>query len=127
MFNALSAASVRHVTRDRTLSSQFVVRSTPDALRRPISIRALSMLTGLPYATVWRHLSELERGGKVGRKDDGYVVLTEQLLTEQMEAWVTAYVRDALARVDRLVAAGLDPTTIPSSYFEQRPSLVSIP
>ena len=54
VWNTLSAVSVRHITVDRELSGQLARRSTPDALRRPTSLRALCAVTGLPYATVWR-------------------------------------------------------------------------
>ena len=126
LWNALSAASVRHVTVDRGLSGQFVQRSTPDALRRPISLRALCAVSGLPYATVWRHLVAMEADGTVGRKGEGYAILTGQLLTPDMEARVVQLVQSTLDRVDTLVARGLDSAVIPSLYFGGRPALVPV-
>ena len=124
VWNALSAVSVRHITTDRGLSWQFARRSTPDALRRPTSLRALCAVTGLPYATVWRHLAALEAEGKVGRKDGDYAMLTGQLLTPEIEDRVAHYVRHTLGRVDALVANGMDPAAIPSLYFGSRPAPV---
>ena len=126
VWNALSAASVRHVTLSRQLSSRFSQRSTPDSLRRPISLRALCAASGLPHATVWRHLAALEASGRVGRKGDGYVVLTGQLLTGDMEARVAHYVQPTLDRVNTLVARGLDPAAIPSLYIGGRPAPVPV-
>ena len=126
IWNALSGASVRHVTANRRLSSEYIQRSTPDSLRRPISVRALCSVSGLPYATVWRHLASLEEAGKVGRRGDGYVMLTGQLRTTDMEARVVQYVVSALSRVDRLLSEGLDPEDIPSLYIGPRPALVPL-
>lgn len=126
LWNALSAVSVRHVTVNRRLSSMYIRRSTPDTLRRPASLRTLSTVSGLPYATVWRHLAALEASGKVGRKSDGYVMLTGQLLTSDIEARVAHYVRNTLDRVNTLVAKGVDPAAIPSLYIGGRPALVPV-
>ena len=126
LWNALSAVSVRHITIDRRLSGMFTRESTPDALRRPTSARVLSAMSGLPYATVWRLLAAHADGGTVARRDEGYVMLTGQLLTPEIEGRVRQFVRHVLDRVDRLVAAGVDPGAIPSLYLGGRPELVPI-
>ncbi len=127
VWNTLSVASVRHIVISRRLSSLFVQRSTPDALRRPLSLRALCTLSGLPYATVRRHLIALESHGKVGRKGQGFSVLTEQLLVPEFEARVVNQVRDALGRLQGLVTRGLDPARIPNLYLGQAPSIIPLP
>lgn len=126
VWNTLSAVSVRHITTNRQLCSLYRQRSTPDTLRRPISVRALSGVSGLPYATIRRHLADLELAGRVGRKGNGYVMLTGQLMTSDIERRVVAYVSNALDRVDTLVAKAIDPAAIPSMYIGARPVLVPV-
>ena len=124
LWNALSGMTVRHVTTDRELSRTFMVQSTPNDVRRPASVRALATVAGLPYATVWRHVLAMERGGYVRRVAGGYVILTEHLLTRAVETRVALYVQNTFDRLNAVVAKGIDPKAIPSLYRGGRPVLV---
>jgi DNA-binding transcriptional regulator YhcF (GntR family) len=97
VFTAIWTANVKHVTNSAPAASQTVL---PDEQRLPVSVLAISNSLRLPYETVRRHATALEKAGichRVGRQ--GLVVPGEAHLkmasaTVQAHAILTALLAD---------------------------------
>jgi DNA-binding Lrp family transcriptional regulator len=80
---AITAANVRRVTEDPQLSRLYSSEDMPppDAVREPISLRALSRAIDLPFETIRRRVHALIAAGIVVRQGDGVMVPAEVLLS----------------------------------------------
>jgi DNA-binding Lrp family transcriptional regulator len=82
---AITAANVRRVTLDPQLSKLYSSEDMPppDALRVPISLRALSRAIDLPFETLRRRVHVLIARGMIVRKGNGVMVPVAVLLSER--------------------------------------------
>ncbi|MDP2258642.1 MAG: hypothetical protein Q8J89_02860 [Caulobacter sp.] len=80
VFMSILRSSVSHLNRDRTLSSEAVSGVFPDNLRRPVSILAISDLTGFPYETTRRHVLKLVQNGFCSRLGSREFIVSEDVL-----------------------------------------------
>ena len=85
IMTAIIAANVRHINAHPELSQLYAAENLPppDALRRPITVRALAREIGIPFETVRRHVAQLITDGRVRQKDDGVFVSSELLLSKK--------------------------------------------
>lgn len=80
---AITAANVHRVTEDPQLSKLYSSEDMPppDAVREPISLRALSRAIDLPFETIRRRVHALIARGIVVQRGDGVMVPVEILLS----------------------------------------------
>lgn len=80
VFMSILRASVSHLNRDRSPRPEAVSGVFPDTLRRPVSILAISDLTGFPYETTRRHVLKLVDGGFCSRLGSREFIVSEEVL-----------------------------------------------
>lgn len=80
VFMTILRASVSHLNRDRGVRPEAVSGVFPDTLRRPVSIMAISDLTGFPYETTRRHVLKLVESGHCSRLGSREFIVTEGVL-----------------------------------------------
>ncbi|MDG2533348.1 hypothetical protein P6144_06800 [Sphingomonas sp. HITSZ_GF] len=82
---AITAANVRRVTEDAQLARLYSSEDMPppDAVRVPISLRALSRAIDLPFETIRRRVHALIAAGIVVRVGDGVMVPVAVLRSER--------------------------------------------
>ncbi|MEP9358684.1 hypothetical protein [Sphingomonas sp. KR3-1] len=82
---AITASNVRGVTENPELAARYAEEDMPppDALREPISLRALSRAIDLPFETVRRRVKTLMEQGTVISKGDGVIVPVQLLFGER--------------------------------------------
>lgn len=82
---AITAINVRRVTQDPHLSQLYSSEDTPppDALREPVSLRALSRAIDLPFETVRRRVAALVSEEVVAWKDGGVFVPAQVLRNDR--------------------------------------------
>ncbi|MFS0771635.1 hypothetical protein [Sphingomonas sp. 1P08PE] len=120
----VTVACVRPITTDPALAACYAFASTPDALRQPISTRAVMRTLGFSYGTVWRHCTALEARDMLVRTPGGWIVGMGQLRDPQIEARVVDSIHYYCRRAAALVGAGLYAAGPP--YIGGRPPLVVI-
>ncbi|NYT41311.1 hypothetical protein HZY97_11120 [Sphingomonas sp. R-74633] len=82
---AITAANIRRVTHDPQLAKLYSSEDMPppDALRVPISLRALSRAIDLPFETIRRRVHALIEQGMIVRKGNGVMVPVAVLLSDR--------------------------------------------
>lgn len=80
VFMSILRASVSHLNRDRSPNPEAVSGVFPDTLRRPVSILAISDLTGFPYETTRRHVLKLVENGFCSRLGSREFIVSEDVL-----------------------------------------------
>ena len=127
VWSCIGALNVRHIMLDPILSERYAVASTPDGLRRPVSLRAVERTLGIPYATAWRHCRLLEARGLVSQTEEGWLVRVAQLRDDAMEESVVAAVHYYLRRIVMLVGLGFDPARAAARYVTGPVTLAPAP
>lgn len=76
VWTAVTVANVAHLDRDAGAGGAFAGLEAipPDALRRPVSVLAISSALGLPYETTRRHVAKLVASGQCLRVRGGILV-----------------------------------------------------
>ncbi len=123
----IAIANVRHITVDATLSARYADLPTPDALRRPIDVRAIGTLTGLSYGTVYRHCQKLAAADVIRYERGGWLVAASQITDLPIDSGVRALLGYYAKRINELVAIGLDTTQVEARYLAGRPDYVALP
>lgn len=80
VFMSILRASVSHLNKDRGVNPDAVSGVFPDTLRRPVSILAISDLTGFPYETTRRHVHKLVEAGFCCRMGSREFIVSEDIL-----------------------------------------------
>jgi len=80
VFMSILRASVSHLNKDRGVNPDAVSGVFPDTLRRPVSILAVSDLTGFPYETTRRHVHKLVDAGFCSRIGSREFIVSEEIL-----------------------------------------------
>lgn len=80
VFMTILRASVSHLNKDRGVRPEAVSGVFPDTLRRPVSIMAISDLTGFPYETTRRHVLKLVESGHCSRLGSREFIVSEDVL-----------------------------------------------
>ena len=124
VWTTISGANVRHILLDPVLAQTFAVAFTPDAGRRPVSVRTISRALGLPYATVWRQVRSAVESGTLTPRDGGYVATGAQLASASLGPNINAVVRYIVRKLGELNAAGFDPGEANRYYLKERPQLL---
>lgn len=119
---ALTTMTTRHITEDRDLNRLYAVRSTPNEDRRAVSRHTLAKLTFIPPSSAWRHLKAMESKGVISRRGDGWTLLTEHLLDNEMELAVQAGAAFYMRHLEELIGNGLIPGH--ERYAIQKPALI---
>ena len=96
-------ANVRHITVDPELSERYAYDFTPDDLRRPITARAIARVTGLSYGTVYRHCQALAAKDVIRYERDGWVLISRQIESDQVDRGVHALLNYFQKRIGELV------------------------
>lgn len=120
VWGCIGALNVRHIMLDPVLTQRYAVASTPNGLRRPVSLRTVERTLDIPYATAWRHCRVLEAQDVLSQLEDGWLVRVEQLRDAAMEAAVVATVHYYLRRIAALVGHGFDPARADLAYLHGR-------
>lgn len=82
---ATIVANVQHITRDPVLARRFAAEDQPppDAMREPISTRALAQGIDLPFETVRRRVASLVARGEIDATPAGLIVPTRVLTSDR--------------------------------------------
>jgi hypothetical protein len=80
VFMTILRASTSHLNKDRRVRPEAVSGVFPDALRRPVTIMAISYLTGFPYETTRRHVLKLVESGHCSRLGSRDFIVSEDVL-----------------------------------------------
>ncbi len=80
VFMSILRASTGHLNADRTPHPAAISGVFPDRLRRPVSIQAISELTGFPYETTRRHVLRLVESGYCSRLCSREFIVSEDVL-----------------------------------------------
>lgn len=80
VFMTILRASASHLNKDGGVRPEAVSGVFPDTLRRPVSIMAISDLTGFPYETTRRHVLKLVESGHCSRLGSREFIVTEEVL-----------------------------------------------
>ncbi|WP_010219979.1 helix-turn-helix domain-containing protein [Sphingomonas sp. PAMC 26621] len=118
-------ANVRHITVDPELSERYAYNFTPDELRRPITARTIARLTGLSYGTVYRHCQTLAEKDAIRYQRDGWVLVSRQIGSEQIDQGVHALLEYFQKRIGELIAYGFDTARVDAFYINGRPAYLS--
>jgi hypothetical protein len=121
VWGAIAAATVRHVTEDPLLSREFATVATPDALRRPVSIRRAAAALTIPHATAWRHGRDLADRGLISPSGAGWIIADQNLTDDRLAGGIAASISYVLRKARETVAHGLDPARIGERYLIERP------
>lgn len=124
---AIVVANVRHVTVDPELSERYADAPTPDALRRPINVRALAAMTGLTYGTVYRHCQRLAAADVIVYDRDGWLTTALQVNDQQVDTGVKALLGYYVQHINELVLRGLDVGAVADRYLAGRPPYAASP
>lgn len=86
---AVLDANVRHLISDPDASRLYASfeLAVPDALRRPVSINAISASLGMPFETTRRRIRNLHDRGMCKLSDAGVILPEVQLQTEEIRAF----------------------------------------
>ena len=122
----IAVANVRHITIDADASERYASLPTPDALRRPISVRAISALTGLSYGTTYRHCQALAQHDVIEYDRGGWLTISRQLHEANVDRGVKGLLDYYGKRIGELAALGLDVTQTQRLYRDGRPEYVSL-
>lgn len=90
VFMSILRASVSHLNKDRAVNPDAVSGVFPDTLRRPVSILAVSDLTGFPYETTRRHVHKLVETGFCSRMGSREFIVSEDILRGEIFAKMAA-------------------------------------
>ena len=82
VFMTVLRASASHLNKDRGVRPEAVSGVFPDTLRRPVSIMAISDITGFPYETTRRHVLKLVDSGHCIRLSSREFSVSEDLLRD---------------------------------------------
>lgn len=113
LLGAITVANCRPFTADHALSLQYGTWDAPppEAIKRPITLRALAERLDLAYATTWRSVQRLLGSGSVALTPDGLVTVNAPLdaTYADQRRRTSSYLRRHLAR---LAATGLSLASI---------------
>ena len=122
---AITTANTRHIAYDKALSARYAFQSTPDRLRRPVSLQLAAGAIGMPFSSARRHAQTLEALGLIERRTDGVVVLTSNLKRDDVDSVTVTNARYMFRKLEELVRLGLDPKKLEHAYLDKRPPLVA--
>lgn len=106
---AIIAANTAHLDQRNGEGPRYagLAQAPPDALRRPISVLALSQSMGLPFETTRRHVNKLVKAGRCVRVRGGVIVPAEVLEDPKTSEATLANVVNVRRFVRALKAAGV--------------------
>jgi hypothetical protein len=91
-----------------TLSREYGNTIIPDALWRPVKIRAISEKYGMPYPTMRRHFLTMQAEGYLHKKAGGYTLSTDWTGDAERIEMSNRTVQYLLRHLRTLSAAGID-------------------
>lgn len=97
VFMTILRASARHLNKTRSLRPEAISGVFPDSLRRPVTIMAVSDMTGFPYETTRRHMLKLVDSGHCMRLGSREFIVSEDILRSGIFTRMAAENRPLLA------------------------------
>ena len=109
---AVARGNMQHFAQDRETAETYagIDAIPPDAVRRPVSVYAVSKGLGLPYETTRRYARRLTKEGWLERKADGGLILSAEVIgrPELLQA-ALQFAGATYAYLLRLAELGLPP------------------
>ncbi|HEX4198258.1 MAG TPA: hypothetical protein VHZ26_12525 [Caulobacteraceae bacterium] len=110
VFMAVVSANVAHLNADGPDGPLHADSDDPppDALRKPVSVLALSGSLNLPYETTRRHAAKLLKAGQCERVAGGLIVPVRVLVSERHDQVLRANMTNLRRLFRALTKAGVD-------------------
>lgn len=110
VFMAIVSANVAHLNADGPDGPLHADSDDPppDALRKPVSVLALSGSLNLPYETTRRHVAKLLKSGQCERVAGGLIVPVRVLLSDRHNEVMRANMTNLRRLFRALSRAGVD-------------------
>ena len=107
IFITVMAMNVEEITHDPRAAWRFADAQTPppDEMREPVSVRAVSERTGLPYETVRQHLIRMVDLGRAQRVAGGFIIpgiVLQDPVNLQSGLRIYAWLLRAVGQLERL-------------------------